>query len=260
MTSWGRFSWTCLGADVAAGAGGGILASLVILLLYFRPLYSDTIVKLLVAGILTGSIVAAIPSAIKLLILGKRPESVRINIVGLVPFVLAGMLGSALGFAILTANMAPRTSVVELVPLRLAEIAEGQGIFKSKLLGGGGSGGYWRKDVAGLCVQQDSGELIRLISMGLALADYAPVVDMSRHSPRAPLRGYWFRAISIEGEVSADTSHFAVCAFPAVYSDVMNHTFIISDAKRVYFKDLGASKGDIPYPRDPLAAGWTAIK
>ena len=115
---------------------------------------------------------------------------------------------------------------------------------------------YWRADVAGLYTEKYRGETLRLIEYSCAVADDRPVVPAG---PRASKSGYWFRAIRFANERKPDPARFAFCAFPEKNPEIGRYTFIISEQKVVYRKDLGKARGIEVWPDDPEKAGWTKV-
>jgi hypothetical protein len=200
--------------------------------------------------------------------LEKSIASVRVPIEygkALYAFIAIGVLVCVGAFALVvaTADYTPPPAI-RVVPWRLRGIANAQGVFKeqySRALSHQ-SEGYWRKDIAGLCVLEVDGHQIRLIEVGLALADIAPV-DLGGHSNRAPIRcGYWFRAIRFRGEEEGqpDSNRFAICAFPDRNLAKGTLTFIISNDRIVYGKALEPGDGVSIYPDNPSKEGWSEIK
>lgn len=143
----------------------------------------------------------------------------------------------------------------------LKTVATAQCDFRANDRDGNGIQDFWRDDIAGLyAVTGTDGKPIKLIPLSGALADDRPNADLSSLGTKAPINGYWYRAIGHEDERSPNPARFAICAFPADYGREHAHTFIIDEQNMLWHRDLGHGRGVEFYPKDPAAGGWVRIE
>jgi hypothetical protein len=121
--------------------------------------------------------------------------------------------------------------------------------------------GYWRGDIAGLFTLKLEGQPIKLLDVAIVQADSDPKTDLSSiiGYQRLAVRNYWFRAIRFPEENLSDSTRYAVCAFPDIYREGSKLTFVMSDSKIIYAKDLGHGQGIIAYPRDMDREYWKRL-
>jgi hypothetical protein len=142
-------------------------------------------------------------------------------------------------------------------PRLLKEFATCQKDFFNNDRDRNGKQDFWRQDIAGLyTLNYPDGERIRLISQQLACADDRPLANRAELGAKAPVEGYWFRAIRHADEAKLSPDRFAACAFPDRYPESGRETFIIDEREIIYKKDLGKSGGIELFPTDPLKEGW----
>jgi hypothetical protein len=144
----------------------------------------------------------------------------------------------------------------------LKAIAAAQADFRANDRDGDGVNQFWRADIAGLySLAPGGGPAIRLIERRLALADPRPVYEIGAEGERAPLKGYWFRAIRCPGEKTIDGStQFAAVAYPADYPQSGRYTFILNEENTIYRADLGHGRGIETFPtEEDLKKSWSKI-
>ncbi|MBI3857055.1 MAG: hypothetical protein HY293_15320 [Planctomycetes bacterium] len=125
---------------------------------------------------------------------------------------------------------------------------------------------FWVGDVAGLYgLAGEGGGPMRLIELSVALADRAPVVDLSKFAPMVPRAGYCYAAIPLQadGKPYDDGSHrhaqaFAFCAWPADPKS-LRKTFIINEDSTMHMKAISPPARIARWPADPAAEGWTRM-
>jgi hypothetical protein len=194
---------------------------------------------------------------------GCVPEAPRTASPRRVPvwIVALGALLVVVAIALLTILRVATSPVERGSHFGLKVYASVQWDFRSNDRGGNGQNAYWRRDIAGLyALKGREGQPIRLIPLAGALADDRPTMDLSAFGPRAPLHGYWFRAIRHADETTEpDPDRFAACAFPEKYGVTGKNTFIISEGNTVFKKDLGHARGIEVFPADPEKEGWRRL-
>ena len=128
---------------------------------------------------------------------------------------------------------------------------------------------FWVGDVASLYALETNGEAIRLIELGVAEADAAPL----RPATATPKAGYVFGVIperadgtplgeagGLPGSGLRSADAFAFCAWPAAYgAGGGKPTFLINQRGEVWMKDTGRGARLLRWPRDPKAEGWTLL-
>jgi len=142
----------------------------------------------------------------------------------------------------------------------LRTIHQAEKYYREKVAGPGGKGAYWRADVAGLYAGMSGGEgPLKLIPLAVAAADDRPTVDISPYAVRSPLIGYWFRALTFEGEGGPQPDRFAVCAF-ADRLQVDEWAYLITH-QGILYRKRRSNSDDRPEkaPKDPLSVGWEKV-
>jgi len=169
----------------------------------------------------------------------------------------------------------------------LQTLAAAEADFRSNDRDGNRVNDFWTGDVAGLYTLKDpDGNMIKLIELGVALADAAPLgagaaqgryVAPSTLGTLRPKAGYYFRAmthdtssgksepyaISTGGEPDLGKVHhlssFGFCAYPAEYGVSGTRTFIINEGNTIAWKDT-MGEPVLEFPSDAeLAAGWQKL-
>lgn len=142
----------------------------------------------------------------------------------------------------------------------LRVLASVQADFREQDRDGNGKKDFWRQDVAGLYASKGAdGSLLRLIPIEDAAADDRPSKPYASLPSRAPVWGYWLRALRHAGEAGADPDRFAFCSFPDDHPRHGRYTFIVDEGGRVFMKDLGHGRGVEAYPAEPLKDGWVKL-
>jgi hypothetical protein len=77
-----------------------------------------------------------------------------------------------------------------------------------------------------------------------------------------PLDGYLYAATQYVHEQQPDAHRFAICCWPVVYDT--NHalstfSFLITEERLIYVKDLGPLTGPVRCPEDPKSEGWVTL-
>jgi general secretion pathway protein G len=171
-----------------------------------------------------------------------------------------------LRFVVFAENLKPQNIQRNefLASVALRRLWDAQAEFRSKDLDGNGVHDFWTGDVAGLV-------------KGLAAVDAAPLRPLPEEaSKQAQRNGYWFRALRKDGSVappeayqldttgsggpkSFNRNRFGAVCYPMEYAVTGVRTFIVNEARTVFWKD---NQGD-PVEEWPDAATlkreWTPI-
>ena len=145
-------------------------------------------------------------------------------------------------------------------PLRT--LASAQADFHANDRDGNGVQDFWRKDVAGLYTTLGSDKKpIALIELKVALADEAPAGDLRALGTRAPVFGYWLRAIPHEGEDPAkpDPQRFAYVMYPADIPKRPKYTFIIDENNTIYRSILPPGTKVTEFPSYLSESVWSKL-
>jgi hypothetical protein len=143
--------------------------------------------------------------------------------------------------------------------------------------------GFWVADVSGLYRILDESGSLRIIEIGLALADAKPCVPLDEEAqfrekdvtlvslgkPK-PKSGYRFAVlesfeepvgkwVKYHGGTGRSPDRFGFCAYPAEYPKDGKMTFIISEAGTAFKKDT-AGRPPEGYPADPVKSDWVLAK
>ncbi|HLY09685.1 MAG TPA: DUF2950 family protein [Planctomycetota bacterium] len=156
----------------------------------------------------------------------------------------------------------PHGSVERPACTYLKTITSAQADFRANDRDRDGVNQFWRADIAGLyALAPGGGPAIRLIERRLAMADARPVYEIGAEGERAPLKGYWFRAIRNADETTVDAStRFAAVAYPAEYPKTGRYTFIVNENNTIFRADLGHGKGVDFFPTDELLrTSWAKL-
>lgn len=123
---------------------------------------------------------------------------------------------------------------------------------------------YWVGDVAHLStfIGKD-GKEIGLIERSVALADAAPLEDLSRFGERSTKAGYLYATIPLKADGTpydhGDHRNFyeyAFCAFPA-RREAGRYTLIVNESGVVYRKDILKAARVPKWPSNLEAEGWS---
>jgi hypothetical protein len=118
---------------------------------------------------------------------------------------------------------------------------------------------YWREDVATLYTLNPGGstEMIKLIELSAANADFAPVDPW--WAATWPKAGYWFAALRFEDEVAFDQTRFVFCAVPSILA-TGRFVYAVTHEGVVWRKPARGSR-DFPacFPLDPSKQGWRKL-
>jgi hypothetical protein len=169
-----------------------------------------------------------------------------------------------------------RTAAVSLKTLASAEAD-----FRANDRDGNQVNDFWTGDVAGLYTVKPAGsnEPIKLIDLGVAAADAAPLGDgeeLSQVVEREAKGGYYFRVMTQDNSGSnpepyqKDTggrqsrgkvyhpSQFGFCAYPAEYGVTGTRTYIINEGNTVFWKD---TQGEpiLEWPSDDVLKEWRKL-
>jgi hypothetical protein len=145
-------------------------------------------------------------------------------------------------------------------PLR--SLTSAQADFKSADRDGNGMDDFWRKDIAGLYATPGADRKpIALIPLSLALADESPARDWSGLGARAPVEGYWLRAIPHEDEAPAkpDPQRFAYVMYPADVPNPPKYTFIVDENNTIYRTVLPRGMKVTVFPSDLGGGLWSKL-
>jgi len=146
----------------------------------------------------------------------------------------------------------------------LKTIVSAQSYFRDNDLSGNRVKSYWVGDVAGL--YKLAGKDLKYIEQSVALADLAPLEDLSRIGERSTKAGYYFATIALkaDGTPYDNGSHrnrfeYAVCAFPSS-RQAGRLTLIVNESGAVYKKEI-PNPARIPmWPSNLEAEGWSKME
>lgn len=155
-----------------------------------------------------------------------------------------------------------------LAQVSLQFIRQAQETFRNSDSDRNGAADYWTRDVAGLYGLKDaSGQEIFLVEPALAQADPAGAARYGL--PSAPKDGYHFAALTTDpegaaygqdedkdGQAFTNRKRFGLVAWPAVYGATGRHTFLLSEAGRLWKKDTEGQAPDRWPGKDPAEEGW----
>jgi FAD/FMN-containing dehydrogenase len=183
----------------------------------------------------------------------------KVLVIGVALAIAAGVVVLAIGMPCIFGCCKP--SLERSASSTLKSVAMAQQDFRSNDRDANGVQDYWRADIAGLYTVKPKGstDAIKLIELSCAGADDRPASDIAAYAPRAPKAGYWFRAISHEGEKTPDPNRFAAMSHPVEQRPGQRNTFIVCEdgaVRKFYFPRTG---GVDLYPADPDKAGWSKL-
>jgi hypothetical protein len=145
-------------------------------------------------------------------------------------------------------------------PLRT--LTSAQADFRACDRDGNGVNDFWRKDVAGLYGTPGiDKQPVRLTELRVALADDNPKTDLSAYGRKAPLHGYWVRAILHEDEDPAkpDPKRFSYVMFPADIPNPPKYTFIVDENNTIFRATLPKGSRITRFPEDLSTGGWSKL-
>lgn len=184
-----------------------------------------------------------------------------------------------LRFVVLAEDVQPRDIVANEhhAAAILRVLARAEADFRSNDRDANGVHDFWTGDVAGLYFHVPDGD--RLIHLRLAAADASPLPgrELPKAAPKAPWRGYWYRALRKDnsanppeeyqlepvrkgGPRALNRNRFGFVGYPAEYAVTGTRTFIINESMSVFWKDTQGEPVD-EWPDDAaLQREWALVK